>query len=66
MNKPQHKCQHKIQQLDGKQSFYSKQSLVHRFGYLGLAAVIYGVQALGKGLYLQSQKTVEHQQLLNN
>jgi len=34
-------------------------------GYLRLAAEIYGVQAWGKGLYLQSQNIVEHKQLLN-
>jgi len=33
---------------------------------LELAAVFQGVEALGEGLYLQSQRTVENQQLLNN
>ena len=45
---------------------YNNQSHVQWFSYLGLAAVIYGVQPLGKGLYLQRQKTVEHHQQLNN
>jgi len=44
--------------------YYSNQSLEQWFGYLGLAAVIYGVQAWGEGLHLQRQKTAEHRQLL--